>query len=408
MTQVESALQNARIEYVEESTEGTTPPDPTWSTFTDYLTELSASPNADREGQMVVGSGDYFDHFRGTEEPEFTTQYYKQQDFVSSGPSENYPAAYVLTYDHNSEYPSFTFEYRRETTDGGNDGAGFREYALAQGAKPVGVTLPGDPSASEPVIEELSWQARKFRTYVIHQPSSSTTVDVENTGSNSVDVTIEDEGAATSETITVAGGSTVTTTATFDNIDVIHAESEPDGDILVTDGSGTTLLEGGLVGSSTDNVEGDRGLPPLGSGSHGSAIGTDPDNYMFAGVDVSGIQWDSGDLSQRVHTLDLNVELDVSREAIAGTRQSTIDIGPRSTQEVSADLGGPHETADLLYEHWSNKSGNFVWSFEDNDLQLTDAEIIDAPDFTRSAGETNYLPSVTLEGEGVSVSYTGP
>ena len=412
MTNVENALDDARIEYVEETTETEPPTDPSWSVLSDYLTELIITPSGNREGQMVVGSADYFDHFRGPEEPEFTTNYFKQQDFIGSGGSENYPAAYPLTYEPGvTEVPSYTFEYRREVNSGGNDGAGFREYAVAFGAKPIGVSDPGDPSEAQPIVEELSWAARRFRTYVIHQPSSSTTVDVTNDGTSSVDVTIENEGAGTSETITVAGGSTQTSVESFSDIDAIWVETgEHDGDIQVTDGSGTTLLDTGrggtgLAGTNTDNVDSELGVPPLGSGSHGSAIGTSPEDYQFLGTDT--LTWDGSQISDRVHTLDFSVELDVSREPIAGERGSTVDIGSRSTLEVSADLGGEYETVDLLQDHYHNFAADFLYSFPDNDLTISNATPTDIPDFTRSAGETNYLPSVTLEGEGVSLTYTG-
>lgn len=410
MTTVESALQDARIEYVEETTEGETPTDPAWEVLTDYLDEFTFSPGAGREGIEVVGQGDIKDMFRAAEEPEATTSYYKQEGFVGSSGDPLNPAGEILTYDYTCDLQSYTFEYRRETTCDGNFDAGFREYAVLTGAKPVEVTDPGDPSAANPIIEDLSWDVGRARAYVIHQPDSSTTLDVENQGSDSVDVTIEDEGAATSETVTVSGGSTVTTTSTFDNVDAIFAESEHDGDIVVTDGSGTNVLDSFLAGTDTDGVESERGVPPLGAGSHGSAIGTDPTEYQFIGVDQ--INYNGGSLSDRIHALDLTVSIDTSREPVQGSRRTAIDVGMRSV-EIDADTAGPFETAERIQQQFHNISGDFVYSFPDNDVTVNNAEMTSAPDYTRSAGDANYIPSATWQGKtdsdasAIDVTYTG-
>lgn len=406
---VESALQDSRIEYVSESSTGTPPSDPDYNVLTDYLQELSVTPGGGRETQSVVGSGDVITAFRGPEEPEFTTEFYKQQAFVDGSGDANYPGGDPITYDHQSDYPSYTFEYRREVGSGGNDGAGFREYVVAFGAKPIEVQDPGDPSSGEPIVESITWEPEKARAYVIHQPSSGTTLDVSNSGSNSVDVTIEDEGASTTDTVTVTGGGTTTTTESFSDVDVIWVESEPDGDITVTDGSGTTILDQGFAGSDTTNVEGEQGIPPLGSGSHGSAINTDPDEYLFMGVDT--INWQGSSISDRIHALDLTVGFDTSREAQAGTRRQANDIGTRSV-EVEADLAGPYKSAELIADQFRNEQGDIVYNFPNNTVTVENAQLDSTPDITRSAGDTNYIPSVTFvgmeESDSAAITATNP
>ena len=413
MSQVESSLQATRIEYAQETEEAVAPTDPDFQVLSDYLDEFNFSPGADREGIEVLGDADMRDMFRAAEEPEFSTNYYKQQGFFGSGGTPQYPAGQPFAYSDGCDLPSYTVLSRQEYDCEGNDGAGYREYVVIKGAKPVEVVNPGDPSEAQPILEELSWQARKGRTYVIHQPSSGTTLDIENTGSDSVDVTVESEGGSTAETITVAGNTTVTTAETFDNVDVIYAESEHEGDILVTDGSGTNILDEAtpLAGSNTDGVESDRGIPPLGGGSRGSAIGTDPSDYQFIGLD-GPITWQGTALADRIHTLDLTVSIDTSREAIQGARGSTIDPGIR-TVEVEADTAGPHESADLIAENFHNESGNIVYPYPDNDVTVYNAQITDVPDYTRQAGDANYIPSTTWQGHSddtnaaVEVTYTG-
>jgi hypothetical protein len=413
MTQVESSLQDTRIEYVQETEEAVAPTDPDFQVLSDFLDEFNFSPGADREGIEVLGDADMRDMFRSSEEPEFTTSFYKQQGFVGSGGDPQYPAGEPLAYSDGCDLPSYTVLSRQEYDCEGNDGAGYREYVVLFGAKPIEVVNPGDPSEAQPILEELSWQARKGRTYVIHQPSADTTLEIENTGSDSVDVTIESEGASQSETITVGANSTVTTVETYSDVDVIYAESEHEGDILVTDGSGTNILDEAtpLAGSDTDGVEADLGIPPLGSGSRGSAIGTDPSEYQFIGLD-GPITWQGTPLADRIHTLDLTVSIDTSREAIQGARGSTIDPGMR-TVEVEADTAGPHESADLIAENYHNESGDIVYPYPDNDVTVYNAQIVDAPDYTRQAGDANYIPSTTWQGHSddtnaaVEVTYTG-
>jgi hypothetical protein len=410
---VESSLQDVRLEYVQESTEAEPPSDPSWSVLTDYLDEFTFSPGSDREGIEVVGSGDMRDMFRGPEEPEITTNYYKQQGFYGSGGSPQYPAGDPFDYEDGCDLPSYTLVSRQEYDCDGNFGAGYREYVVIFGAKPVEVVNPGDPSEASPIIEELSWQVRKVRTYVLHRLDSASTLEVDNQSSSSVDVTVEGQDGSPSETLTVSANSTATTVDTYTDPDVVFAESDHDGDITVTDGSGTNVLDEAtpLAGSDTDGVESDNGIPPLGSGSHGSAIGTDPGDYRFQGFD-GPIQWQGTDLADRIHTLDLTVSIDTARESIQGTRGNTIDPGTR-TVEVEADTAGPHESADLIAEHFHNETGNIVYPYPDNDVTVYNAQITDVPDYTRSAGDANYIPSTTWMGhedasnDAVEVTYTG-
>jgi hypothetical protein len=401
---------DGRFEYVAESTEAEPPTDPSWSVLGDCIQDLSASPNGNREYSFCAGSGSTKTDYRGAEEHEFTTELFKERGFVDSNGDAIYPAADPLLYDYSDEYPTYTFQYRREVSSGGNFDSGFREYFVAFGARVEELSNPGDPSEGNPIVESLQWAASKSRPYVIHQPSSGTTLDVINNGSDSVEVTIEDEGASTSETVVVSGNSTTTTTESFADIDVIWVTSDHAGDIEVTDGSGTNVLDQPLAGSDTDNVESEQGIPPLGAGSHGSAVNGTPSDYLFQGVDT--INWQSAALSDRIHALDLTVGLEMDRNAQAGTRKQAIDTGTR-TAEADADVAGPYESAKLIRDQFRNESGDFVYSYPDNDVILKNASISDSPDYTRSAGETNFIPSVTFRGvqdddtADVVVNYTG-
>jgi hypothetical protein len=409
----ENSIDDIRFEYVEETEEAVPPSDPSYNVLADFITEYTFSPGTDREAISVVGDADFRDMFRAAEEPELTTNYYKQRGFVDSNGDAAYPAGQLFTYTGTCNIPSYTLVSRQSYDCDGNFDAGFRDYVVMLGAKPIEVANPGDPSEAQPIIEELSWQLRKGRTYVIHQPDSATTLEIENTGDDGVDVTVEGDAGSPSETLTVGGGQTQTTVDTYENVDVIYAEGEHDGDILVTDGSGTNVLDAGtpLAGTDTDGVESDRGISPLGTGSHGSAIGTDPADYQFIGVD-GPITWQGTALSDRIHSLDLTVTIDTSREAIKGTRGATIDLGNR-TVEVQADTAGQSESPTRIAQMYHNESGDVVYPYPDNDVTVYNAQMTDAPDYTKESGSENYLPSTTWQGHSddtnnaVEVTYTG-
>lgn len=410
MTSVENALSPGRIQTVPETTEGETPTDPNWQTLTGYLQELSVSPEGNREFQYVVGSGSTKTDFRGAEGHSFTTSYYKQRGFIGSGGSSNYPAADPLTYGYSENYPSHSFLYEREYDDDGNFDAGFSEIFIAFGCKVEELSVPGDPSESSPITEELSWLAEKSRAYVLHKLDTASTLTIFNDGTDSVDVTIEGPNGAPAETLTVAGGSSTTTLENYSEPKVVWANSEHDGDIRVEDGSGTSVLDQALAGTTTDNVESEQGIPPLGAGSNGSSLSGDPHDYLFLGVDT--VNWQGSQLSGRIHSLDLTVSVETSQEPKAGTRRQEIDVGAR-TAEADAEVAGPYESATHIRNQFRNESGDFVYQFPDNNVTLKNASISDAPDYTRTSEETNYIPGVTFRGTeeddtaDVTVTYTG-
>lgn len=396
----ENALTDVRVEYVEETTPGSPPTDPAWQTPSDYYATVpSWSGDSAVEGENVVGSGDLADHFRGPEDHTLELEYWLQEALVDGSGNAQNPLAIPMVHDYQTGWPTHTVVVRREVTSGGADGAGYREYIVAYGARATASSLPGDPSEGNPVVGGLTYEAELTRQYIVHQPSASTTLDVVSTSDNdTMDVTIENEDAGTTETVTLNGTTTVTTTATFGDIDAIYVSSEPEGDIQVSDGSGTDFLERPIAGSNTDGVEGHQGIPLLGSGSHASAIGNDPADYQFLGTSSS---WSGGDIADgdRVHALDLTVEADVTKEAQQGTRRQAIDVGPR-TGQAEVDVAGPYESAVQNARYYRTESGDLVYGFPTFDITLKNATLIDTDDVERSAGDANNLYGVTFEGDG--------
>jgi hypothetical protein len=328
----------------------------------------------------------------------------------SSGNIQN-PEGVPIVNDGSAYYPSHTLVYRREVTTGGNDDAGFREYVVGLGARVSSATFPGDAADSRPILLNTEYEASYGRTHLIHQPSSATTLDIVSTSTeDNFDVIVEDEDAGTTETVTLNGTTTQTTTSTFDNIDAIWCDAEPVGDISVTDGSGTDILEDPLAGTDSDGRGGyELGVPPLGSGSHASAIGTDPRDFHFLGTNQT---WGGSSAAPSagnaggVESADLTVEVDMEVEprtgspypaVIPNTRTVTVDLPTRGAYEtyVAKQRQMDGYAADFVYEYPGSGSGGTPAT-----ITAKNAQTADADDFQRDAGEGSVTAGKTLEAHG--------
>jgi hypothetical protein len=403
---VESGLADIRTEWVAETAPGEFPADPSWNAFSPELTEFSYSTDGNKEGREVLGQIDPTDHDRASESATATLEYRQARFPVDSSGAVVDPIAYPIVTDASEDYPSHTVVERREIVSGGRLGAGFREFAVLSGARPVAASFDGDPSATEPIPQELSYEAERGRTHIVHQPSSSQTLVVRSTdASDTNDVIIESEDASTAETVTLPGAdpNTVVTTSSFGDIDAVEVQGDHAGDIQVgtDDGSGaidTELLETPLTGSNTDGVDSIAGVPALGDGSHAGPISEE--GPQFLGTTLTWSSFEVTDDDTQVNALTLDVEREVDRRPRQTTRRETIDVGQRTTS-ADADFSGPYKSADLISEYHRDEEGDLVWVFDTGQtITLKNAVLVDAPDFTRSAGDTSYVPSVSVEPHG--------
>lgn len=406
----ESALQNVRAEWVPSTLDADgiprVPTDPSWNRYSDYIQSYPGwSGDAGVEGQTPAGTGDLADHFRGAEEHDLAIQWWMQRFFVDGSGDPNDPVGELLTHDYQSDFPMHEVLIRREVDSGGAKGAGFREYVYASGAKPISGSAPGDPSASNPIMAEAGYAVEKTRQYIIHQPATSVTPEVASTSSSDTGqtVTVESEDGSTSDTFTLDGTTKVTGSgaASFSDIDAIWVDGDHEGDIQVYDGNGNELLEDPITGSATDGVESDRGVPLIGAGSHASSIDTDPEQYLFLGTSST---WGGGALAEsaaadRVHALDLSIEVDETREPRQQTRRQAIDPGPR-TASVEADLAGPYESAKQNYNYFTGRAADLVYTYPDGTVTLKNAQPTDTDDVDREGGDANALYGITLEAHG--------
>lgn len=414
---LESPTADTRIWWVEESMFGEPPTDPSWNLFADSpWVQLGPGWGGDPavEGFRGQGSADIADHFRGSEEHPFAFEYLMQRFPVDTNDNVVGPEAVPIVNSGSEYYPSHSLLYRREVTTGGNFNGGFREYAVGLGARVASVTFPGDASDSRPILLNTEYEASYGRTHVIHQPSGSVTPELVSTSDQDTgDVIIESEGAGTTDTVTLNGTTSVSANTSFSDIDVIWCDFEPVGDISVTDGGSpaTDILEDPLAGTDGDGRGGyELGVPPLGSGSAPSAIGTDPREYHFLGTDQTwggSAAAPSGGAAGGVESADLTVAVEMSPEPRAGSPYPAI-VPINRTVTVELPTRGAYESYKTMQRKLDAYAADFEYQYpQDANNQGTpatitakNAQITDSDDFQRDGSEGTVSVGKTLEAHG--------
>lgn len=391
----EGGLRNHRTEFVPETTIAEPPTDPAWELFSDRLQRFVPSIGPQFDQTRKVGDADVQANDRGPEDDELTVAYLLQRWLVDGSGDAQDAAGYGLLRDGDNFLPAtHTIVDRESKSTGGEAGGGLRIYRVALGAYINSVTIPGDADRGSPIEVELGYTARKIRSYALSQPSAGTTLDIVSTdASDTMDVTIEDDGAATSETNSLNGTTTVTTTSSFSSIDAVWLSEEPTGNVTVSDGSGNTLLT--IYGSSEyDDVEGDRGIPLLGSGSHASAIGTSFEKFLGHQVQRGGSA-----MADVLSSVSLEVTNELATPAQVGSLQRAIEVGNREVT-IQANTHGTQESHDRMIESLRAVGADIVWTFSGGTLTVKDAVLTDPGEKTVEVGQAIMQEDNTFTGEG--------
>lgn len=397
----ESGTSPNRIEWVEEDTEGVTPSDPAWKAFS-YNIENFFNWEPDANTTALRGTGD--DHprgfFNGSETHEASFEYSLVRWFVDDTGNAQDPSYYALDTDaDNAHRGSHTVVSRQDYSSDGNDSAGRRVYVVGKGGKAGSVTLPFETEEGTPILASLEYQFEKIRAYTIHQPSSSTTIDIENQGTTSVDVTIEDEGASTTDTVTVAGGATATSVETFGDIDAVELSSDVDGDIILTDGSSTEFMR--IKGTDSYPAdEGDLGVPILGTGSHASAI-AEGSEIVFLG---DSLTYGTGTFADEIESGELSIELGLDDNPRTGT--ASRNIHPTEwTAELTASVAGTEVTEQQMVRYLTENQVDITWTTTNGEtLDLTDTRMTSPGEFAPETSQGKVMLDATFEAEDITVS----
>jgi hypothetical protein len=359
--------------------------------------EMEAGASLGRQDSL--GTADAVDHNRGMEEPSLSTGYDLQRFPVDGSNNPQDPSGYGLIRDTYNRLPGSLLWVGRREYPGGNDDAGVREYSVVRGAVANSVSPTLDPSSENPILMEIDWQPQKARSYLIHQPSSSTTLDIVSTDDgDTMEVTIESEGGSTTDTVTLTGTTSATSTESFGDIDAVWLSDNPTGDIEISDGNGTTLMtiEGGLTYSDDDQpVDGDRGVPSLGSGSHASDIGTSFEHFVG-----DRFERPSGEaVRARVNSANWTVENGIETSAIQTSRLPAVDEGNRAVT-IEADIGGEFVSHESMMESLQKVQHNLEHELSGGTITFNNTVPTDSATRSEEADQAVASMSETLAASG--------
>lgn len=407
----ESGLRIDRVEVLRESTTGVTDTDPAWEFYSDNVINFTWSPSPGAERRDGLGTPDAVDHDVGNQEHELTIAYHLQRGLVDgSGNPDGFGGDAILRDENNQIHNTHSLvarEVRGQSPDDPSGVDGARTYTVMMGGYPEISSMEGDPENGAPIPIELTYMAEKIRSYEILQPSSSTllTVSSSDSGDTTQTVTFENEGAGTTDTVSLNGTTEESTTSSFDDIDSISVSPETVGDVTVSinDGTetsptaGTTLMTihgGQHYSNDSQSIEGDLGVPPLGSGSHASAVGTDYEHFIG-----DSVQRNSEDIA-----FDLNnVTMEVTQNYDLTTREDStryrISEGNRDVM-LTATVVGDRASHSHIMDSLASIGTDLTWTLSGTDITINEATVTGAPERTRESDQAAAQPEVEFSGQG--------
>lgn len=363
--------------------------DPDEQLFSDRVYEFIANPGMQYDEEQVAAQLDNQDQERTVEDPELSIQYGLQRFPVDSNGDSTGPLGDAIVTDDYNRPQNDRYVVERQENPGGNDNAGVYVWTVGLGCRPATASSDLDPSAGNPILIDYEFQPQLVRTYRIHQLSSAeslTPTSSEPAADSDIDVTIEDEGA--NQSVTVGMGDS-TDTDEFDEIARVWLSDEPEGDVtLESDNSSTTVMviTGGLSYSDDDQpVDGDRGVPPIGSGSRGSSPSGDFEYFRGDTLERPS----STDIASRTYSAGWTIEWDYGTDPVHTSRHPTNDPVGR-TVTLEADVGGPFVSHEHMVDSLTADQADIVHTLDGGTLTFNGTYLSNVGNRTRD-GEGNVV-----------------
>lgn len=397
----QAGVRPTRLEWVEETTVGEAPADPSWEIFSDNWTSaFDWEPDANTQRQNGAGEITAQGFFNGSETHDLSFTYDLQRwPYTAGGDIQDISGYFLEPASDNSLKATQTIVGWSEQADGGANGEGRYIVTVAKGCHPDSLTMPFETEDGSPISTETSFQASKIRQYDLQQPpSGGSAITVNNGGTTSVDVTVENYDASTQETVTVAGGGSSTTTATFSSLGAVELDTDTDGDVTVEDASANTLAT--IKGSDSYPAgEGDLGVPATGSGgSHATALGSDYIRFLDDDLTVPNVESDieiiSGEMSVETG-LDDNSKLGSARRNIHAAEW---------TYTVTATLAGSKVSVDQTTNYLTEQTGDIVWTAQEGTITFNDCFIQSPGSYTKESGNAKLQADNEFEAQTITVS----
>lgn len=383
----EAGIRALRANFIRETVPGITDADPDWLRFSDELDSATYAPQGNIFERRAIGSPDVTGFELGPEAHEMAIVYSMQRWLVGADPQPAPldPAGDGLLRDVNGGYLStHSVLTRQEFATGGTDGKGFRIYSYGTGGFLATVGISGAPDSGDPSKIELSYRFERARSHLINQPAvtGGVTIVSDDAADTAQSVTIENEGASVSEVIALNGTTPVVgLTLTFADIDAIALDAETQGDIKITFTTGglvCMVIEGKV---SNNDIEGDLGLPLLGSGSFEPALA-----LVFQTVLNQSVTRGGSPVATNVMGISFEVTNNLQQDAVVGSRRMVISPGNRD-MKFSASVFSDQASHDDILQHLQATELDMVWTFFGG---ATDRQVTMAGAALTSLGERSY------------------
>lgn len=392
----ESGLKPIRLEYIEEATQGTTPANPAWKRFSDCA--VAAGPWQPQAGifeRRCLGLANPDGFNAGPEDHTLQAQYYLQKLLTVDA----FEDGAIRDADNNIRTAHTVVIREERTINVGIDSAGTRLYTVAVGALINAPSLQGQNQDGRPIVIDLQYIAEKIRPYRIDQPTATgvATVVSTSTADTTQSIEIENEGAATNETLALNGTTPVVGIVSFADIDAAFLTAETAGNITITIGGSQMMI---IYGSAAyDGAEGDLGVPALGTGSHAAAVGGSYQSLRSATVERPG----GTALAFATRDLNINITNGITPEGILGLRKALI-AGDQSIQAVATTFG-PFESDTRISEHLRVVANPVVVTLGDGTVLTVLAAVNTAPGArVYSLGQGIMQLGNTFTGTGITIA----
>lgn len=392
----ESGIRALRLEFVRETTEGVTPTNPAWLVYSDAVQNFEVSPTASINPRSNVGTPDVVNFNAGTESHEFSVTYDLQRWFTSAG-----DAAYDGMFRNaDGALPaSHSMVARARSGDDGADDGGSYIFYVATGAKIGTVTLAGEPENGEPITVTLNYMCRKLRAYQVDQPAASGVVSIVSTdNADTMNITVESVDADETETIALTGTTPAVGAVSFPEIDAALLASQPKGNVTISIG-GTGLMT--IYGTDAyGGREGDLGIPLLGTGSHGAAVGTAYENILGDTITRGGSPLG---IDADIASVSLTVENNIESSSTVYSIGKILSEGMRDVT-LSANIFGPTASFDSMMDHLRAVESDVVWTLTGGTLTLTGAALTSMGSVARDTGLALLTVDNTFQGKNIVIA----
>lgn len=384
----ERGLNNYRIDFVREAAVGQLPAAPDFLKFSDTPTTFSFPVSPNNQPRRGLGDADPKDFQKGPEEHEITVEYDLVKWFTQNA-GDAWDASYdglvrtidnflpnthtIVAREDKGQINSASTVEARISDPASATAKETRVYSVARGAQIDEVSASGDPSDSQPIVVELSYMAPKARSYQVDQPPTAQLLWVKSTDANdTMDVTIESEGGATTETLTLNGTTAVQGATSFGDVDAVSLASEPAGDVTVhlNDTSGTNDAAAEAItciyGSSNyADVEGDLGIPTMNGGTREDPS-TLPAPQTFLGDRVLR---STDPYPHEFQSVTLNCSNNVESTERSSALGMAMYPGQRELT-LEAEVFGETATHDLYVDALTTRSVAQTWEMKGGDVDL--------------------------------------